>query len=117
MQKPFRFFVLFLTVIIFSNNLFAQDFKRLYLDGNCITCHHETKAISAPSLKQIKKRYIMAFPEKEDFVNYMTTWVLNPQEETSIMLDMIEKYELMPQLGYSKETLEEISTYIYENNF
>jgi hypothetical protein len=33
------------------------------------------------------------------------------------MSDMIEKYELMPQLGYDKDTLEKIAEYIYETEF
>mgnify|MGYP003528264166 FL=1 len=44
----------------------------------------------------------------------MSTWVLNPNKETSLMDDAIEKYKLMPMLGYDKETLEEISSYLYD---
>ncbi len=54
---------------------------------------------------------------KKEFVSYMTTWVLKSKKETSLMHDMIEKYELMPELGYDKETLEIISSHIYETTF
>ncbi len=47
----------------------------------------------------------------------MSSWVLKPKEETSIMLDMIKKYELMPELGYDKDTLEIISSYLYDMKF
>jgi hypothetical protein len=33
------------------------------------------------------------------------------------MMDAIEKYELMPELAFDKTTLEEISEFIYENDF
>ena len=33
------------------------------------------------------------------------------------MSDAIRKYELMPELGYDLDTLEKISTYIYETDF
>jgi len=47
----------------------------------------------------------------------MSTWVLKPDPKKSIMLDAIKKYELMPELGFDKPTLEEISSYIYDTNF
>lgn len=110
----------FLNMIIlffcFNSYLMADNYGRLLLYGNCITCHHETKNISAPSLQIIQQRYKEAFIDKKAFVEYMSTWVLNPDKKTSIMYDMIEKYELMPQLGYDKDTLEKISHYIYEMN-
>lgn len=93
----------------------TNNYGRLLLDGNCITCHHPTKSISAPSLEIIKQRYHEAFSEKEIFVNYMVEWVYKPTKEGSIMHNMIDKYELMPQLGYDKDTLEKIATYLYEN--
>ena len=85
--------------------------------GNCVTCHFETKDISAPSIVRIKENYMRAFPKKEDFVAYMSKWVKNPKEETSIMQEAITKYELMPYLHFDLESLKEISTYIYETDF
>ena len=65
----------------------------------------------------LKKSYITAFPKREDFVNYMSEWVIHPKEETSIMLEAIEKYELMPELGFDIDTLKIISEYIYDTDF
>lgn len=108
----FKIFFLFLFIL----NLKADQngYGRLLLEGNCITCHHYTKSISAPSLKIVKQRYKAAFLDKESFVDYMVEWVYKPSKEGSIMVDMIEKYELMPELGYDKDTLKKIATYIYE---
>ena len=44
----------------------------------------------------------------------MSTWVLNPNTETSLMDNEIKRYRLMPMLGYDRETLEEISSYLYD---
>jgi hypothetical protein len=98
-------------------NLWASDFGSMLFHGNCVTCHFETKAVSAPSMVQIREKYMTAFSKKEDFVKYMSTWVKDPKEETSIMLDAIKKYELMPYLHFDLESLEEISAYIYETDF
>lgn len=85
--------------------------------GNCITCHDETKALSAPSILQIKEKYLSAFSKKEDFIYYMSAWVKNPNKKTSIMLGAVKKYELMPYLHYDLESLKEITAYIYETDF
>lgn len=110
--------IVLLCSLFFHSQLMSNQthkYGKLLLNGNCITCHHPTKNISAPSLQIIKQRYHEAFNDKEVFINYMVNWVHNPSRESSIMHDMIEKYELMPQLGYDKDTLEKIATYIYEH--
>jgi len=107
-----KYISLIFFIMIISLN--AQDsYGRLLLYGNCITCHHETKNISAPSLKVIKDRYKDVFKNEKEFVEYMSLWVLKPDEKTSIMQDMIDKYGLMPELGYDLDTLKKISKYIY----
>lgn len=89
----------------------------LLFNGNCITCHHVKESSSAPSIVQIREKYRQAFPQKKDFIKYMSEWVLQPKEETSLMHNAIEKYKIMPELAYELGTLEEISEYIYHANF
>ena len=66
---------------------------------------------------EIREKYISAFADKEDFVDYMSRWVKEPKLETSIMLDAIEKYKIMPNLNYELESLRDISAYIYDTDF
>ena len=106
----------YLTLFLFSSSN-ATDMRALLFHGNCTTCHNETKTLSAPSVIEFKENYLRAFSIKKDFVEYMSQWVINPSEETSIMLDAIKKHELMPQLGFDISTLREISTYIYDTDF
>ncbi len=103
--------------MLFVFSLQANDFGSLLFHGNCTTCHFEMRTVSAPAVIDFKQRYITAFPDKEDFVAYMSTWVQHPNEETSIMRDAIDKHELMPELGFDLETLQIISAYIYETDF
>ncbi len=98
-------------------NLNASEYQALLFHGNCITCHFENKTVSAPSVQNLKKAYRSAFPNKEDFINYMSTWVQHPNMETSLMHDAIKKYELMPELGFDLDTLKQISEYIYYTDF
>ena len=104
-------------LILSSSYLNADKLGSLLFHGNCITCHFETKALSAPSIIEIKENYLRAFPQKQIFIKYMSTWVEHPNKDTSILLDTIKKYELMPELGFDKSTLEIIATYIYETDF
>ena len=89
----------------------------LLFHGNCTMCHVENKAVSAPSIVQVKKHYKNAFQKREDFIHYMSKWVVNPDAETSIIQYAVEKYGLMPHLAYDAETIEVIAGYIYDTNF
>ena len=109
-----KIFILFLLSI---PSLEADDTSSLLFNGNCITCHKETKSLSAPSIVEIKERYKSVFFTKEEFVEQMSSWEQHPNSETSIMQEAIKKYSLMPELGIDKETLRVISTYIYETDF
>ena len=106
-----------LLLIIITSNILASDYGKLLFNGNCVTCHFETKKVSAPSIKEVRKHYINAFPNEKDFVEYMVTWVLKPNSTTSLMQESIKEFELMPELGYDAYTLKEIAKYIYKTDF
>ena len=111
------YFRYLLPFLLLTFNLQANDTSSLLFNGNCITCHSETKSESAPSVVEFKSRYISAFSQKDDFVYQMSTWVEDPKVETSIMQDAVKKYGLMPHLGFDIDTLRDISAYIYETDF
>jgi hypothetical protein len=106
----------FFMILLFTIS-FADNVGSLLFNGNCLTCHNETKTISAPSVLEFKDRYLNAFSTKEAFVSYMSKWVKNPDEKTSLMQDAIKKHGLMPELGFDMQTLIDISVYIYETDF
>ena len=91
--------------------------RALLFYGNCSTCHHLVDTKSAPSIIKVKQRYLNAFLKKEDFVAYMSKWVVKPNRETSIMIYEIATHGLMPELGYDEGVLKEISAYIYDTDF
>ena len=112
--------VLFKAILFFSillTQLEASEMRALLFSGNCATCHFKNRSHSAPSIVEIKQRYKSVFSNKKDFINNMSEWVLNPKESNSIMSDAIDKYEIMPELGYDLDTLKEITKYIYETDF
>lgn len=103
--------------IFITISIHASQYNALLFSGNCIACHDIYNNISAPSIMEIKEQYIMAYPNKKDFINYMSIWAEHPNRHTSLMQYSIKKYELMPELGFDRDTLEKISTYIFETNF
>ena len=104
-------------LLLLISQLHADKISALLFHGNCTTCHHELVEKSAPSIVEVKQRYLNAFPRKKEFVKYMSQWVENPSNEHSIMQDAIAKHKLMPQLVFDKKTLKEISSYIYDTDF
>ncbi|WP_226966457.1 cytochrome C [Sulfurimonas sediminis] len=108
---------LFMLLFFLTTFLQASQNSALLFHGNCTTCHFETKSVSAPAMMEVRTRYLNAFPDKKDFVREMTEWVHKPNEERSIMQDAIDKYELMPNLAFEKDVLQDIAAYIYETDF
>jgi cytochrome c551/c552 len=106
-------FVLFLLLAL---HVEASDVGSLLFNGNCLTCHRETKTESAPSMLDVQKRYKAAFADKKEFIKYMSEWVIDPNEEGSLMRDAIKKHGLMPQLGFDKDTLKDFTEYLYETD-
>jgi len=108
--------ILFFFIQAININIYASNSKLLF-NGNCTICHLISKNKTAPSILEIKSRYLRAYPNKKDFVKQMSIWVKNPNEETSIMQEYITKYKIMPNLAYDIGALEEIAAYIYDTNF
>ena len=111
-----RVIIVVVLVQLFASNIFADDGSLLF-NGNCVTCHNAEKSISAPSMREIKERYLSTFSEKREFIKYMSLFVIQPDENISIMRDKIQKYKIMPILGYEESVAKEIASYIFETDF
>jgi len=105
------------SLALLCGSLSAQPLGALLLQGNCVTCHHYTQAISAPSLTKIRENYKRAYMTEELFVEAVSNFVEKPNQQHSIMLEDIQKYQLMPELAFDRTTLKLISSYIYEKDF
>ena len=58
----------------------ASSAGELYFSGNCITCHHPTKTISAPSVVEFKKRFYPSKWANYDLIN-LGNIILVPNEK------------------------------------
>lgn len=103
-------------VILFSLNLYmyAVTLGETLFEGNCVTCHRVDTDKSAPKIQKVIQAYKKIYPKREDFVENMAIWVLKPNAKTALMPKQIQKYEIMPELGYDKDTLRIIAEYLFE---
>lgn len=109
--------ILFLAILL-TNISLANSLGETLFEGNCITCHHRTKAISAPSAAQIQAAYKAKFASKETFADFMSSWVASPNPNTALMRESIKQFEIMPgNLGYDDFTLRAIAEFLYDANF
>ncbi|MCF6241942.1 MAG: c-type cytochrome [Bacteroidales bacterium] len=94
-----------------------QDIEQLYRN-KCLICHDlgtsEANAI-APPMVSVQRRYKMSYDKKEDFVKAMVAFTENPHEDKVLMTKAKEKFNIMPKLGYNQKDLEQIASYIFEN--
>jgi len=89
------------------------------LKTKCYACHNPNSAsqdvIIAPPMSAIKKRYSRLYNSKEEFVNAVTDWAMNPVEENAIMRGAVMQFKTMPKQVFDKEELQKIATYMFEN--
>jgi len=101
---------------------FASTPEELF-DAKCSMCHVKTRPTDmskmvAPAIMGVMRHVKMKYPKKEDAVNFMVDYVLNPSKEKAVCMPMkIEKFGLMPsQKGaVTKEELKSISSWLFDN--
>jgi hypothetical protein len=98
----------------------SQQMAADYLAINCYTCHDPRSpshdAILAPPLAGVKGHYLEAYPEKEAFVEAMTTFILNPTAEDALMKGPVRRFGVMPKTTLTADQVKAIVNYIYEQD-
>ena len=82
-----------------------------------LSCHSATASIEnrlAPPLEAVKRRYLMAYPDFEEFTSKIADYAAEPREDKAIMFGAVERFDLMTPIPYSEEDLVAIATYIYQ---
>lgn len=105
--------------------VFAQasaDGERIF-DQKCATCHSKTmpkdrSKIVAPPLFGIMNHVKMVYPKREDAIEFIVDYVLDPSVEKAVcMPQKIKRFGLMPSLkgSISKDELKKVSEWMYDN--
>lgn len=88
------------------------------LKSKCYACHAvNTKShdeIIAPPLAAVKRRYLMMYPEKKEFVQAISQWAKDPKEEKAIMKGAVTKFKVMPYQHFDEADLVKIASYMYD---
>lgn len=89
------------------------------LKTQCYACHNPNTAsqddVIAPPMAAIKKRYSRLYDNKEEFVNAVTDWAMNPEKENAIMRGAVMQFNVMPKQVFNKSELQKIANYMFEN--
>ena len=90
------------------------------LRTNCYLCHNPKAEshdnILGPPLVASKFRYFKEYSESEDFVKGMTSFIMNPQKESALMVNPVKKFGVMPETILSQEQVMAAVAYIYDNH-
>ncbi|QAR30725.1 hypothetical protein EQP59_04915 [Ornithobacterium rhinotracheale] len=90
-----------------------------YVRTQCYVCHHPTapeENRAAPTLYEIKQVYLKSGASQEEFIKEFSDFTQRPTQEAAKMKEAVKKYGLMPNNGFSREDIEAIAKYVYEND-
>ncbi|MFK5878739.1 MAG: c-type cytochrome [Flavobacteriaceae bacterium] len=98
----------------------VEDEGYTLMKANCYVCHNPKAAshdeIIAPPFKAVKMRYTRQYINKEEFVNAVVNWALEPSEDKALMYGAVNQFKVMPKLALDKSDLEKIASYLYDND-
>lgn len=86
------------------------------LTTSCYVCHSPTAPENsrlAPPMEAVKRRYLANYPDKETFIEKLSTFVVAPKEENAIMYGAVTQYNLMTPMPFPEEDLKAIAEYIF----
>ncbi len=86
------------------------------LKSTCISCHNPNPSANTtvgPTLSEIKRYYLKAYPKRTDFILGFNRFLNQPTQEHSIIPDAINTYGLMPQMSLQDQQITNIASYIY----
>ncbi len=87
------------------------------LKAQCYACHnpatpHEGRL--APPMIAIKKHYINDETTKEDFINEVVSFTINPSEENAKLHGAVKRFGLMPKQFFKEEDVKQIAEYLFD---
>ncbi len=93
------------------------------MQQKCFICHMEKPdpekrgSMLAPPMVKVQEHYKPSYPDKQDFIDVITAWVLNPSEDKSLMPGAVRRFKLMPRLPYEEKNIRRIAAALYDMEF
>lgn len=100
----------------------TSEYSEAYqlLKNQCYACHSPVSSshdvIIAPPMAAVKLRYKRSFNTKDEFVDAMVSWAMNPDKEKALMRGAVDRFQQMPKQAFEEEELRKIASYIYDND-
>jgi cytochrome c551/c552 len=97
----------------------ADEKALTLLQNTCFVCHNPDLEIEnrvAPPMFKIRSHYFDEDIKKQEFVDDIVQFVLNPSEENSIMPGAVRNFGLMPKQNFKENDIKTIAAYIFEND-
>ena len=89
------------------------------LQNNCFACHTPDMSIDkrlGPPIFRIREHYFSEKISREEFIDKVTRFAMNPSQANSIMPGAVRNFGLMPKQSFRQEDLEIIAGYIYDHD-
>ena len=87
----------------------SKDEGRVSLDGK----HQKPKA---PPMAMVKKRYLKAYPKRDDFIEAVASWAAEPSQEKSLLKRAVKHHGVMPAPVLKEGSLKKVAAYIYDED-
>ena len=100
---------------------FTYDSSEAYqlLKNQCYACHSPVSSshdvIIAPPMAAVKLRYGRSYTSKDEFVEALVSWTMNPNKDKALMRGAVDKFQLMPKQAFAESDMRKIASYIYDN--
>ncbi len=103
----------------FSSNLLKGATGEELIKTHCYACHSPISpshdAIIAPPMAAVKMRYSRIYATKDEFVDAVVSWTMDPKPEKSLMRGAVDKFKQMPKQEFKEDDMRKIATFIFDN--
>ena len=103
----------------FISFLSANEAQTLF-ENKCAVCHKvevtDKNSLIAPPINKVMMHVKKAFPKKEDAINFMKDYIINPDPKKTVC-PSIDIFGVMPSQkeALSDEELDKVVNYVYDN--
>jgi cytochrome c len=102
--------------VCLSLSVQAEDGKAAYT-ALCSACHKLMPPPTiAPPMFGVKRNVMRVYPQRDDFVNHVVTYVHKPDAAKSLMPHAVERFKLMPTLPYPEEKVRAVAEFLFDND-
>ena len=88
------------------------------MENKCYVCHSPSASHDdriAPPMIAIKKHYISSETTKEEFIESIQNFVINPTKETTKMRGAVKRFGVMPKQIFAADDIKKIAEYMFDN--